>query len=106
MFHLKYPNLYIIILHHQLPLVITLSLHYLSALTTHTNYSINHIHTNQLTIPYHFITYTHRTLKETLLDLKVDWKAMGGKEITHSAMHYRKVCNHPFLFGDPKNDDG
>ena len=28
---------------------------------------------------------------------------MGNKEITHSAMHYRKVCNHPFLFGEPKD---
>jgi len=44
------------------------------------------------------------TLREALTDLHVE----GAKDITQSnpTMNLRKVCNHPFLFGEPRDVGG
>lgn len=51
--------------------------------------------------------YSHAqagTLRETLLSMGIE----GAKDVTHHnpIMNLRKVCNHPFLFGEPTDDTG
>ena len=43
-------------------------------------------------------------IRQTLVDMKIE----GAKETSqqNKIMNLRKVCNHPFLFGEPKDDRG
>ena len=44
------------------------------------------------------------SLREVLVDLHVE----GAKDVsqTNATMNLRKVCNHPFLFGEPRDEHG
>ena len=44
------------------------------------------------------------TLRETLMNLGIE----GSENISqiNMTMNYRKICNHPFLFGEPRETNG
>jgi len=44
------------------------------------------------------------TIRKTLVDMKID-NANNTSQI-NKLMNLRKVCNHPFLFGEPKDERG
>ena len=44
------------------------------------------------------------TIRDTLISMNIDG-AHGVSQINHT-MNLRKVCNHPFLFGEPRNEQG
>lgn len=44
------------------------------------------------------------TIRDTLMSMNIDGAA-GVSQINHT-MNLRKVCNHPFLFGEPTNEKG
>jgi ATP-dependent DNA helicase len=49
-----------------------------------------------------------RVLDGTIRDTLVSMNIENGKDVSlqNMQMNLRKVCNHPFLFGEPRDDDG
>eukprot|EP00607_Mallomonas_marina_P010165 CAMPEP_0182419294 /NCGR_PEP_ID=MMETSP1167-20130531/3704_1 /TAXON_ID=2988 /ORGANISM="Mallomonas Sp, Strain CCMP3275" /LENGTH=717 /DNA_ID=CAMNT_0024594119 /DNA_START=47 /DNA_END=2204 /DNA_ORIENTATION=- len=52
--------------------------------------------------------YYYRLLENTLKDALLEMGVEGGKDFTgnNQMMQLRKVCNHPFLFGEPRDETG
>jgi ATP-dependent DNA helicase len=52
--------------------------------------------------------YYDRVLQNTLRDTLIEMEVEGASSISQNnpAMNLRKVCNHPFLFGEPREPSG
>ena len=52
----------------------------------------------------HYTLCQQGNLRDTLITMNIE----GAKDVSQSnpLMHLRKICNHPFLFGEPKDDAG